>query len=58
MRDGLKKALEIVDGLHQQYQSKLTAAIEREDAKEIAHWQAYFSALSVAALAIEKEMKK
>ena len=56
MKEGLKRALEIIENLHQQHQQKLTAAIECEDAKEIAYWQAYFSALSMVSLVIEKEL--
>lgn len=58
MREGLKRAVEILDGLQMKYHDKWQAAIKRGDKSAVAHWQAYMSALTVAAGLIEKEQKK
>ena len=58
MKEGLERAVEILDGLQMKYQDKLQAAIKSGDKTTIAHWQAYLSALTVAAELIEKELKK
>ena len=58
MREGLKRAVEILDGLQMKYQDKLQAAIKSGDKSTVAHWQAYMSALTVASGMIERELKK
>lgn len=55
---GLAKAKDIIEEVHQRYIPQYTAALEREDAKEIAHWQAYFSALTTSALEIDKHLNE
>ena len=54
----MKKALQIIDGLQAKYRGHLHAAIKERDKGKIAHWGAYLSALTVAALEIEKSMGK
>jgi len=58
MKEGLKRAVEILDGLQMQYHDKMQSAIKSGDKSAVAHWQAYMSALTVAAELIEKELKK
>ena len=58
MKEGLKRAVEILDGLQMKYHDKLQAAIKSGDKSTVAHWQAYMSALTVAAEMIENELKK
>lgn len=58
MKEGLKRAVEILDGLQMQYHDKWQAAIKSGDKSTVAHWQAYMSALTVAAELIEKELNK
>ena len=58
MREGLKRAIEILDGLQMKYHDKLQSAIKSDDKSMVVHWQAYMSALTVAAGLIEKELKK
>ena len=58
MKEGLKRAVEILDGLQMQYRDKLQSAIKSGDKSTVAHWQAYMSALTVAAGLIEKELNK
>lgn len=58
MKEGLKRAVEILDGLQKKYHDKLQAAIKSDDKSAVAHWQAYMSALTVAAGLIERELKK
>lgn len=57
-REGMKQAKDILEEVHQRYMPQYTAALEREDAKEIAHWQAYFSALTTSALEIDKHLNE
>lgn len=58
MKEGLKRAVEILDGLQMKYHDQLQSAINIGDKETITHWQAYLSALTVAASMIEKELKK
>lgn len=58
MKEGLKRAVEILDGLQMKYRDKLQTAIKIDDKSMVAHWQAYLSALTVAAGMIENELKK
>ena len=58
MKEGLKRAVEILDGLQMKYHDKLQAAIKSGDKSTVAHWQSYMSALTVAAEMIENELKK
>lgn len=58
MKEGLTRAVEILDGLQKKYHDKWQAAIKRGDKSTVAHWQAYMSALTVAAGLIERELKK
>lgn len=58
MEKGLKKAIEVVDALQFKYREKYQEALRNGDKKEIAHWQAYLSALTMAAGEIGKELKK
>ena len=57
MRDGLKKAIGIVDAIQHKYQEKYQEALRNDDKKMIAHWQAYLSALTMAADEIRKAIK-
>lgn len=54
----MKKALQIIDSIQARFREDLHAAIQADDKVKIAHWQAYLSALTVAALEIEKAMQK
>lgn len=58
MREGLKRAIEILDGLQMKYHDKWQDAIMSGNKSKVVHWQAYMSALTVAAGLIEKELKK
>ncbi len=58
MKEGLTRAVEILDGLLKKYHDKWQAAIKRGDKSTVAYWQAYMSALTVAAGLIERELKK
>ena len=54
----MKDALKIIDGIQDRFRSNLESAIKAGDKAKIAHWQAYLSALTIAALEIEEAMKK
>lgn len=58
MEKGIKKAVEVVDALQFKYREKYQEALQNGDKKMIAHWQAYLSALTMAAAEIGKELKK
>lgn len=58
MKEGLKRAVEIIDGLQMKYHDKWQAAIKCGDKSTVEHWQSYMSGLTVAAGLIEKELKK
>ena len=57
MREGLEKAIGIVDAIQHKYQEKYQEALRNDDKKMIAHWQAYLSALTMAAGEIRKAIK-
>ena len=50
----MDKAIEIIDGLQRKYYAKLAEATSNGDKAMIAHWQAYLSALTMAATELEK----
>ena len=54
----MKEALKIIDGIQDRFRSDLQAAIKSGDKAKIAHWQAYLSALTIAALEISEAMNK
>ena len=57
MKEGLEKAIGIVDAIQHKYQEKYQEALRNDDKKMIAHWQAYLSALTMAADEIRKYAK-
>lgn len=50
----MDKAIEIIDGLQRKYHAKLAEATSYGDKAMIAYWQAYLSALTMAAMEIAK----
>ena len=58
MKDGLKRAVAVVDGLQVKYRDKLREAVDCDNTQEIAQWQAYLSTLTMASMLIEKEINK
>lgn len=54
----MKQAIKIIDGLQDRYRPNLQAAIASGDNVKIAHWHSFMSALTIAAMELEKVGRK
>lgn len=53
----MERAIKIIDGLQDRYRENLQAAIASGDEVKKAHWHSFMSALTIAAMELEKASK-
>ena len=54
----MEEAIKIIDGLQERYRANLHTALASGDKIRIAHWHSFMSALTIAAMELEKKVER